>query len=68
MYRLLQQLTPGYRLVFNLYVVEGYLHEEIAAKLGISVGTSKSNLSKAKRRLRELAGPYFQVETDTYHG
>ncbi len=67
-YRLLQQLTPAYRLVFNLYVIEGYLHEEIAAKLGISVGTSKSNLSKAKRRLRQLAGPYFQLETDTHHG
>ena len=67
-YRLLQQLTPGYRLVFNLYVIEGYLHEEIAEKLSISVGTSKSNLSKAKRRLRQLAGAYFQLENDTPHG
>lgn len=51
---MVQQLTPAYRTVFNLYVIEGFKHEEIADKLGISVGTSKSNLSKAKRNLRFL--------------
>ncbi|MEX0945113.1 MAG: sigma-70 family RNA polymerase sigma factor [Balneolaceae bacterium] len=51
---LVQQLTPAYRTVFNLYVIEGFKHEEIAAKLDISVGTSKSNLSKAKRNLRTM--------------
>lgn len=51
---LVRQLTPGYRAVFNLYVIEGYTHREIADKLGISEGTSKSNLSKAKRNLQTL--------------
>lgn len=51
---LVQRLTPAYRTVFNLYVIEGFKHEEIAEKLEISVGTSKSNLSKAKRNLRTM--------------
>jgi len=51
---LVQRLTPSYRTVFNLYVIEGFKHEEIAEKLGISVGTSKSNLFKAKRNLRTM--------------
>lgn len=50
----LQDLSPAYRTVFNLYVVEGYSHKEIAEKLKISEGTSKSNLAKAKRNLRVL--------------
>ena len=49
-----QVLSPAYRAVFNLYVVEEYTHEEIAEALGISVGASKSNLSKARGKLREL--------------
>lgn len=48
----IQQLPAGYRVVFNMYVVEGYPHKEIAKKLGISIGTSKSQLSKAKAMLR----------------
>lgn len=51
---MVQQLTPAYRTVFNLYVIEGYKHQEIAEKLGISVGTSKSNLAKAKKNLRVI--------------
>lgn len=51
---LIQQLTPAYRSVFNLYVIDGYKHEEIAGMLGISVGTSKSNLAKARLNLREM--------------
>lgn len=50
---LVQKLPVGYRLVFNLYAVEGYKHQEIAEQLGISVGTSKSQLSKAKKALRQ---------------
>lgn len=49
---IIQQLPIGYRLVFNLYVIEGYTHHEIAEQLGISEGTSKSQLSKARRFLR----------------
>lgn len=47
-------LSPGYRAVFNLFVIEGMSHEEISKKLGISVGASKSNLSKARDNLRKL--------------
>jgi RNA polymerase sigma-70 factor (ECF subfamily) len=45
---MLQKLPPAYRTVFNLHVLEGYKHEEIAKMLNITVGTSKSNLFKAK--------------------
>lgn len=50
---LLDQLPTGYRTVFNLYVIEGYKHREIAEILGISINTSKSQLIVAKKRLRE---------------
>jgi RNA polymerase sigma-70 factor (ECF subfamily) len=50
---LIQTLTPKYRLVFNLYAIEGYSHKEISDELGISVGTSKSNLSRARAILQE---------------
>lgn len=53
----IQKLSPAYQTVFNLYVVEGYSHQDIADELNISVGTSKSNLAKAKMNLRkELLG------------
>lgn len=50
---LLNQMPGGYRAVFNLYVVEGFSHAEISAMLGISEGTSKSQLSRAKQWLRD---------------
>ena len=50
---LVQELPPTYRLVFNLYVFEGMKHREIAEQLGISEGTSKSNLSDARRILQK---------------
>lgn len=49
----IQNLPSGYRLVFNLYEIEGYNHREIGEKLGISEGTSKSQLARAKHTLRE---------------
>ncbi len=52
--RAVQQLPPAYRLVFNLHVVEGFSHPEIAKELGISTGTSKSNLAKAKKKLQNM--------------
>jgi len=52
--KLLQELPPQYRLVFNLYEIEGYSHEEIGEILKIPVGTSKSHLSRAKQRLKAL--------------
>jgi RNA polymerase sigma factor (sigma-70 family) len=51
--RIIQDLTPQYRMVFNLYALEGYSHKEISQMLGISEGTSKSNLSRARTILQE---------------
>ncbi len=51
---LVQKLSPSYRMVFNLYVVDGFKHKEIAEKLGISIGTSKSNLAKARVKLKAM--------------
>jgi RNA polymerase sigma-70 factor (ECF subfamily) len=52
--KMLDLLPTGYRTVFNLYVVEGYKHREIAEQLGISINTSKSQLILAKKRMREI--------------
>lgn len=51
---LIEELPPGYRSVFNLYVLEGYKHREIADLLDISINTSKSQLILAKKKMREL--------------
>ena len=59
---LLQKLSPAYRTVFNLYVIEGYTHEEIANMLNIAVGTSKSNLFKAKEQLRVILTDFFETD------
>jgi RNA polymerase sigma-70 factor (ECF subfamily) len=57
---LVQELTPVYRMIFNLYVFEGMKHKEIARQLGIAEGTSKSNLSDARavlqRKVKRLMG------------
>ncbi|MEQ8424957.1 MAG: RNA polymerase sigma factor [Cyclobacteriaceae bacterium] len=50
----IQRLPPSYRMVFNLFAIEGYKHEEIANQLNISVGTSKSNLSIARNKLQKI--------------
>ena len=65
---LVQKLSPGYRTVFSLYVIEGYSHEEIADKLGINVGTSKSNLSKARANLRSMLAKYDKEAYAKYSG
>lgn len=52
----IHQLPEGYRVVFSLYAVEGYDHEEIAQILEVSEATSKSQYSRAKARLREILG------------
>lgn len=51
--RIIQELPDRYRLVFNLYVMDDYSHKEIAEMLGINIGTSKSNLARAKAILKE---------------
>lgn len=55
----IESLSPAYRSVFNLYVMEDYSHKEIAEILGISEGTSKSNLSKAKANLQKILKEKF---------
>lgn len=50
---LIRKLSPSYRTVFNMYVIDGYSHQEIADTLGISVGTSKSNLARARAFLQK---------------
>ncbi len=52
--KMIQQLPPGYRAVFNMYVIEGYSHKEIAQQLNITASTSKSQLFKSKAMLRKM--------------
>jgi RNA polymerase sigma factor (sigma-70 family) len=59
---LVQELSPGYRTVFNMYVVEGYTHKEIADMLGISEGTSKSQLSRAKVILQDMVRAFIDTQ------
>ncbi len=51
--RLILQLPEGYRAVFNLHAIEGYSHQEIAEQLGITAATSRSQLTRAKRTLKQ---------------
>lgn len=53
-YEAIAKLPKAYRVVFVLFVIEGYKHEEISERLGISVGTSKSNLSKSRKKLKRI--------------
>lgn len=53
--KMIQELSPGYRQVFNMYVIEGYSHKDIGDILGISEGTSKSQLARAKGILKKMA-------------
>ncbi len=52
--KIITQLPDGYKMVFNLYVIDGYSHEEIADMLGIQEGTSRSQLAKSRRLLQKL--------------
>ena len=61
---LLQKLPPGYKMVFNMYVIEGYSHKEIGELLNISEGTSKSQLGKARGYLQKLMG----TKMNSYNG
>lgn len=66
--QLISQLPDGYRTVFNLYAIEGYNHEEIAAMLGISVGTSKSQLSRARVLLQQKVRKLYQQDPVMNYG
>lgn len=50
----IRELSPAYRTVINLFIIDGFSHEEISEQLGIAVGTSKSNLSKARQQLQKI--------------
>lgn len=52
--RSMQKLTPGYRVIFNLFIIENFSHEEISKRLGISIGTSKSNLARGRKQLQKI--------------
>lgn len=55
----IELLSPAYRMVFNMYVMEEYTHKQIAEKLGVSEGTSKSNLAKARAKLNKILSNQF---------
>jgi RNA polymerase sigma-70 factor (ECF subfamily) len=59
----IQDLPDGYRMVFNLYVIEGYTHKEIGEKLNIAENTSKSQLSKARKVLQKRVKEEFYEKT-----
>jgi RNA polymerase sigma-70 factor (ECF subfamily) len=52
--KMINELSPGYKAVFNMHVIEGYSHKEIADMLGINEGTSKSQLARAKTVLKKM--------------
>jgi len=61
----ISNLSPQYRMVFNLYVIDGYKHSEIAELLHISEGTSKSNLSKAKKSLQNILKEKYEIHSSS---
>lgn len=61
-YQLIKSLPPGYRVVFNLYAIEGYNHKEIAKALGISENTSRSQLMKARNTLKKCLNGQLQIK------
>ncbi|MBG6236932.1 RNA polymerase sigma-70 factor (ECF subfamily) [Pedobacter sp. CAN_A7] len=66
--KLIQQLADGYRMVFNLFVIEGYSHKEIAEMLEITEGASKSQLSRARAILKEKIIKMEGINYETYAG
>src|SRR6478735_2637163 len=63
---LVQQMPEGYRMVFNLYAVEGYTHREIAEVLGIAEGTSKSQYSRAKQFMQAALAKHYQILNEPF--
>lgn len=62
---IIQELSPKYRIVFNLFAIEGYSHKEISDMLHITEGTSKSNLSRARAILQERVNKHFMKTVQT---
>lgn len=59
--KLLEKLPDGYRMVFNLYAIEGYSHKEIADMMGITESTSKSQLSRARSFMQDLLKKHYKI-------
>ena len=64
--KMVNELSYGYRTVFNLYVIEGYPHKEIAQMLNISEGTSKSQLARARYLLQKKVSKLYQNQKEAY--
>jgi RNA polymerase sigma-70 factor (ECF subfamily) len=65
---IIRELPPKYRMVFNLYAIEGYSHKEISQMVNISEGTSKSNLSRARSILQRRVGSYTGIKKSVVNG
>ena len=65
---IIRELPPKYRMVFNLYAIEGYSHKEISKMVNISEGTSKSNLSRARIILQRRVGSYTGIRKKIANG
>lgn len=63
---LIQHLPQGYRIVFNLHAIEGYTHKEIGEQLGIAVGTSKSQYSRARQLMQQLLAKHYQILNEPF--
>ena len=64
---IIQELSPKYKMVFNLYAIEGFSHKEISEMLDITEGTSKSNLSRARAILQEKVKIYYNESIKIQH-
>jgi RNA polymerase sigma factor (sigma-70 family) len=65
---IIRELPPKYRMVFNLFAIEGYSHKEISQMLNITEGTSKSNLSRARNILQRRVGSYTGIKKRVVNG
>jgi RNA polymerase sigma factor (sigma-70 family) len=65
---IIRELPPKYRMVFNLYAIEGYSHKEISEMINISEGTSKSNLSRARAILQRRVGSFTGIKKRVVNG
>ena len=65
---IIKELPPQYRMVFNLFAIEGYLHKEISKMLKISIGTSKSNLARARLILQRKVEMYTGIKRKVVNG
>ena len=65
---IIRELPPKYRMVFNLYAIEGYSHKEISQMVNISEGTSKSNLSRARIILQRRVGSIYRIKKKVVNG